>query len=264
MLRLNMPCEKWAQMHNPGRIKSTFTDGFLQQLVFLRSPPEIFDVPHRQQRSEISRPDKLTQRIEFLLEKVPQNAKVLDLGAGYGEIAFSLEAYRNAQVLCVEREPEFLSSLRQKGLWVLDADLNYISSPALRWVFSQPWDIVIAVDTISYWMYPALILSALSDRVGKIILTVSNSAHFNRRIKGLLGKMQDWPNCRPSKDNYLQFDLSWRTNNWTLKGFRQWTAALGYDCQLIARRAKKARWLSPTFSPSLLTRSFVFELTPIT
>jgi SAM-dependent methyltransferase len=207
---------------------------------------------------------ELTPRIKFLMELIPERARVLDLGSGRGEIAFFLQKEKNASVLCLERRPEHLDSCREKGLAVTEADMNNLDDPALAWALSQRWDTVIIIDTLIYWQYPAPILYALADRVRQILLTVANEAHILKRLKALAGIMQRWPNTRPRRDQdpILEFDLSWSDNSWTLQGFTQWAAALGYHCELLARRSINAAYRPPGPFPSIFAKSFVFKLTP--
>jgi methionine biosynthesis protein MetW len=243
--------------------KAVFSKNFRILVEQLRTAPEEFNDPVPLVLQETNVP-QFTPRIQFLLDRVPEGARVLDLGSGKGEVAFFLKSKKRASVVCIEREPEYVTLCREKGLKVIDADLNHLDGPALRWALSQRWDVAIIIDSLNYWSYPALILSALSDRVGKVLVTIANGGHIRKRLEILAGKMPLWPNTRPrsQKDNVLEFDLSWSNQIWTLQGFGRWAEALGYHAELLGRRTSGAVYKKPGLFPSLLARGFVLELTP--
>jgi methionine biosynthesis protein MetW len=242
------------------KAKFKFSSSFHAQVEALRTAPAGFPPPQRAQVTAPPYPRRLTQRIRFLMDKIPPRSRVLDLGAGYGDIAYFLESQKACEVLCLEREPEFLASCRAKGLAVVDTDLNDLEDPGLRYALSQSWDAAIAIDTITYWKYPAAILAALVDRVSTALITAPNSAHISRRFAALAGRMDTWPNLRPPMGNTREFDLRWNTQFWTINAFVGWANALGYRCRLVARRSGKARFTPPLVLPGLFARAFVFEL----
>lgn len=241
----------------------TFDPTFVQRVQALRgdslfpsplAPPEAPDpaasIPRR------------TQRIEFLLARIPRGARVLDLGCGPGDMLYYLRQERNVTGLGLERHPEALATARARGLNVLPVDLNDPNNPALRHACSQKWDVVLAIDTIFYWHYPAVVLSALSDRVGEFYISVGNSAHIKRRWQVLLGRTDVWPNHSPTAEGSLYHPERTVTGQWSLDGFVTWSAGLGFDCRLLARRSIRAMYLPPSPFTRLTDRFFLFHLTP--
>ena len=237
--------------------KAVFSKNFRILVEQLRTAPEEFNDPVPLVLQETNVP-QFTPRIQFLLDRVPEGARVLDLGSCKGEVAFFLKSKKRASVVCIEREPEYVTLCREKGLKVIDADLNHLDGPALRWALSQRWDVAIIIDSLNYWSYPALILSALSDRVGKVLVTIANGGHIRSGWKSWPGrchygptpgpgprKTTSWNSISPGVIRYGRFRASVDGRKLSVITPSSWAAA-------PAARFTKNPGFSPHYWPGVL------------
>ena len=203
-------------------------------------------------------PDKdLTQRIEWMAQRISAGSRILDLGCGRGEMLYFLGRQFPGDHLGLEREPEFLERCRSIGVRAISSDFNDLADPALRFACSQSWDVVLIIDSLVYWRYPAVVLAALQDRCKRIYVTVNNAAHFRRRLELLIGNIHERPNMRGD-----EFSMDWIVNRWSVRSFQAWGESLGYATRPVARRRVSAQYLSLRVLPGVFARSVMFELTP--
>jgi len=160
-------------------------------------------------------------------------------------------------ILGLERDPEFLERCRSIGVRAIPSDFNDPADPALRFACSQGWDVVLIIDSMVYWRYPAVVLAALQDRCKRIYVTVNNAAHLRSRLELLAGKIAERPNMRGDA-----FSTDWYANRWSVRGFQAWGEALGYATRPLARRSVSAKYLPLWVLPGVFARSVLFELTP--
>lgn len=207
-------------------------------------------------------PPRRSPRIDYLIDRIPEGSSVLDLGCSGGDMLYHLQSERRAEVCGLEQREEAVRLCRARRVRAHQTDVDNLADPALTYALSRRWDVVLAIDTIFYWRFPAVIFAALADRVGRIYITVGNSAHIKLRWDALLGRCDTWPNCKRAAA-VTEYDADFTvTGRWTLAGFSEWAGGLGYDCRLAARRSIQARYVRPSPFPGLLDRAFLFELTP--
>lgn len=230
----------------------------------LRQAPEAFKPVFPEHAHSVPLPESaFTQRIRWLVDRIPAGDRVLDLGCGRGEILHFLERKRQVTYLGLERDTAHLASCSQIGVNAVMADFNDLTDPALRYACSQTWGTVLAIDTLPYWQCPAAVLAALNDRCQRIIVTVSNPAHIHHRLRALRGIDTQLPNARGClTKGSLEFSPKWFNNRWTIESFTVWSQALGYLATPLARRSVNAKYLPLGLMPSLTARSVVFELVP--
>ena len=237
---------------------------FKAAVSLLRQAPIGYQAPKLDLSQTQPLPDEaLTQRIRWLTERIRAGERILDLGCGRWEMLYFLGRKFPGDHLGLEREPEFLERCRHIGVRAISADFNNPADPALRFACSQEWDVVLIIDSIVYWRYPAVVLAALQDRCKRMFVTVNNAGHLSRRLQLLAGNLDVLPNIRGSiADGRIHWSMDWFSNRWTVRGFQIWCEALGFSATPVARRSVTARYLPLGPLPSLFARSTVFELTP--
>jgi len=204
---------------------------------------------------------KFKPRIQWLANRIPDGARVLDLGCGPGEVLHFLHRYKRADGLGLDRENEYLENCRRIGVRALYADFSNLDDTNLRYACGQRWDVVLILDTLFYWRNPAVVLAALADRCMKMYVTIGNTAHIKFRLKHLLGRQIFWPNTRGTPQGPV-FSLEWDLHAWTYSGFIVWAGNLGYTVRPVARRSVNAAFKRLGLFPSLFARSVVYELVP--
>lgn len=231
----------------------------------LRHAPEGYAPPLPDFSGSRLLPDKArTQRIRWLAARIPTGSRVLDLGCGRGEVLHFLTRDLRIEYLGLEREPAFREECRRIGVRAIAADFNDLNDPALRHACSQRWDVVLIIDSINYWRYPAVVLAALQDRCQRIFVTIVNAAHVRRRLQCLAGTALELPNVRGSAAaGAAEFTTNWFVNGWTMSSFEHWCAALGYRAAAVARRQVNAEYRPLRPLPGLFDRCVVYELSPI-
>ncbi len=123
-------------------------------------------------------------------ERIPdwivKNARVLDLGCGEGKLLAELSITHNIVGLGLELDPEKIALCLDKGLNVIQQDLNKGLSNFLDGQF----DTVIMAQTLQAIRRPDLMLSDML-RVGKeAIVTFPNFAYLHNRLQlGIAGHM---------------------------------------------------------------------------
>ena len=238
---------------------------FLEALRRLRQAPDSPPAIPTLEPSQDNVPPEgaFTQRISWLVERIPRGSRLLDLGCGKGEILHYLHQHRQVDYLGLERESEHLAACHRIGVRAIPADFNQLDDPALRFACSQQWDTVLIIDSLIYWRCPALVLAALQDRCQRIFVTVNNAGHLRYRWQLLRGKENNLPNARGSStDGQIEFSTEWFNNRWTMSSFQSWGEALGYNIKPLARRGVNAEYLPLGFLPGCFCRSVLYELTP--
>lgn len=235
-----------------------FTAEFSSAVEQLRAGTPIPPTEFPRVENQVTKPEaECKQRIHWLAERIPEGARVLDLGCGPGEILHHLKRLRNVSELGLEREPEYLQRCAELGVRALRADFNNLEDPHLLHACGHEWDIVLAMDTLFYWHCPAAILAALADRCGKLFISVGNIGQLKIRMAQLRGEQIFWPNSVGNK-----FTPEINLHTWTINGFVHWASQLGYDVKPVARRSVSAMFKPLGILPSLFSRFVVYELTP--
>ena len=242
-----------------GHLKPARWEASFQAAVdLLRRAPAGYAPPVFEPSRTAPLPDTdLTQRIEWLAQRIPAGSRILDLGCGRGEVLHFLGRRFPGDHLGLERDPEFLERCRSIGVRAIPSDFNDPADPALRFACSQGWDVVLIIDSMVYWRYPAVVLAALQDRCKRIYVTVNNAAHLRSRVELLAGTIAERPNMRGDA-----FSTDWYANRWSVRGFQAWGEALGYATRPLARRSVSAKYLPLWVLPGVFARSVLFELTP--
>ncbi|OQA85803.1 MAG: hypothetical protein BWY31_01703 [Lentisphaerae bacterium ADurb.Bin242] len=120
-----------------------------------------------------------------IAQMIPREAKILDLGCGSGRLLKALKTLRNAKVMGVERDQDKIIECVQRGVPVVEADLN-------EDLFEFPdhsFDYVILSRTLQTVTYPDRLLSEML-RIGTHgIISFMNFGQLEARLQLLFGNM---------------------------------------------------------------------------
>ncbi len=124
-------------------------------------------------------------RVDYnvVVSLVPENSRVLDLGCADGELLLRLKEEKNCAVSGVEIDNESVRSAIEKGVCVLEADID-------RTLTDYPdssFDVVLLSQTIQVTHNPRFVLREML-RVGEVgIVSTPNFAHWRVRLQVALG-----------------------------------------------------------------------------
>ena len=117
---------------------------------------------------------------KIILDLIPKNSKVLDIGCSDGEL-ISLLADKNISAQGVEINQERVISCLGKGLDVIHGDINLMVEDFPH----NQFDYCILTQTIQAVQKPDILLNTLK-KVGKnIIVSFNNSARLSKVVKFL-------------------------------------------------------------------------------
>ena len=123
---------------------------------------------------------------KIILDLIPQNSKVLDIGCSDGEL-ISLLAGKNISAQGVELNQEKVISCLGKGLDVIHGDINLIVED---FPYNQ-FDYCILTQTIQAVQKPDVLLNTLKKVSKNIIVGFNNSARLSKIIKFFLSGSYD-------------------------------------------------------------------------
>ena len=121
----------------------------------------------------------------MIADMIPENAKVLDLGCGSGRLLRVLKARKNARIMGVELDQEKLIQCMERGVPVIQADLN----EPLSLFADNSYDYVVLSRTLQAVQRPDLILQEMLRIGGKGIISIMNFGQLDARMQMLKGHM---------------------------------------------------------------------------
>ncbi|MEO9654268.1 methionine biosynthesis protein MetW [Marinomonas sp.] len=124
--------------------------------------------------------------LELLNEWIQPKSRVLDLGCGPGELLEHLIGNKEVQGYGLEIDPENLNLCIEKGIPVLDQNID----EGLENFGDQSFDLVVMTHALQQFRRPDLLLDEML-RIGKeCIITFPNFGHWRNRIHlGIKGHM---------------------------------------------------------------------------
>ena len=121
--------------------------------------------------------------LSAIADMIPVNAKILDLGCGSGRLLKALKTFRNAKVMGVERDQNKIIECVQRGVPVVQADLN----EQLTEFPDHSYDYVILSRTLQTVKRPDFLLNEMM-RIGKNgIVSFMNFGQLEARLQILFG-----------------------------------------------------------------------------
>ena len=159
--------------------------------------------------------------MEGIARMVPQGARVLDLGCGDGALMAYLQAERGCQGYGVEIDDTKVQACLQRGVNVLQFNLE----EGLSLFGDDSFDVVLQIDTLQHLRNAETMLRE-TVRVGKrCIVAFPNFAHWPNRLSVLRGRMPvtrrmpyqwyDTPNIRVG--TYADFEQLARRNGLSIE-----------------------------------------------
>lgn len=125
-----------------------------------------------------------------LLENIPQNGNVLDLGCGMGEFSDILKN-KGFKVKCVDGTPHLVEKIKSRGYESFLVDFEDESLPFA----DNEFDLVVTLDVIEHlWNTDNYLkeINRVLNPGGHVIITTLNYNSWNYRIKHLLGNFEDF------------------------------------------------------------------------
>ncbi len=127
--------------------------------------------------------DPLT--MQAIAQLVPQGSRVLDLGCGDGALLSHLQQTRGCSGYGVEIDDRNVQACVQRGVNVLQLNLN----DGLSQFGDQSFDVVLQIDTLQHLRNAEVVLRETA-RVGRTgIAAFPNFGHWPNRLSVLLGRM---------------------------------------------------------------------------
>jgi methionine biosynthesis protein MetW len=195
-------------------------------------------------------PGSLARREEFqtIVDWVPDNSSVLDLGCGDGSLLKLLIEKRNARVEGMEITSSGVEVCRAKGLNVRQGSID----ETLPWP-DRSFDYAVCNVTLQMVMYPEKLLSEMARVASRQIVAFPNFANLRNRLELLLmGRMPQ----------AMLFGYAWwdtgHIHQLSVRDFEEYLPRVGLHIRrrsFFGRLAKAAR-----FAPNLFASLAAFEL----
>jgi methionine biosynthesis protein MetW len=162
--------------------------------------------------------DLLRGDLRLITELVPQGSRVLDLGCGDGSLMEHLRDERRCTVRGIELEHADLAAAIERGLSVVEADLD----EGLGGYADGSFDVVVLSQTLQVVRRPAFVLREML-RVGERgIVSFPNFGHW--KVRGYLALRGRMP---VSKSIPFSWYETPNIHHTTLTDFRDFVAANG-------------------------------------
>ena len=189
--------------------------------------------------------------LNTVLDWVPRSSNVLDLGCGDGAFLHRLRAERGVTGVGVEIDADNLISAVQKGLDVIQEDIN----AGLRCFPAERFDVVILTHALQELPHPHIALQRMVQIGKEAIVSFPNFGHwFCRMHLGFKGRM---PMSRAMPRNW--YDTP-NIHFCTVRDFEALCSELNIDIIERATVAGPAQRLLGKVWPNLFATSAVYRI----
>jgi methionine biosynthesis protein MetW len=128
----------------------------------------------------------MNHNIDFIKQWIEPQSRVLDVGCGDGSLLANLRDQRQVLGYGLEIDPKSISSCLEKGVNVIEQDLN----KGLKNFSDQSFDTVLMTHTLQALRYPHLVLDEILRIGNKGIVTFPNFGNWRTRAYlSLRGRM---------------------------------------------------------------------------
>jgi methionine biosynthesis protein MetW len=127
---------------------------------------------------------------QAILDLVEPDTRILDVGAGVGNLAQELRSRHHAQVIGVEYDPEAAAEMEAKGFEVIRGDITATSTLAQARAHG-PFDQAIFGDVLEHLADPQRTLLAVKPMLkpgGTIVVSLPNVVSIRARLTILSGR----------------------------------------------------------------------------
>ena len=158
--------------------------------------------------------------LQIIASWIDPGARVIDLGCGSGDLLLYLKKKKGVQGIGIEKDEAEVREAIQKGLTVIQGDLN----EEVRDYPDQSFDYVILSQTLQQIYEPHTLLKELLRIGRRVIVSFPNFAHWTIRLGLLL-------HGRAPKNPQLPYEW-YDTPNIrviTIRDFRKFIEDLGYQ-----------------------------------
>ncbi len=125
-----------------------------------------------------------------ILNQVPANSKLLDIGCGEGNISSLFLERKNCQVTGVDISEKALALAKKRGINTKRWDLNKIPLPFKE----KSFETITMIDVLEHAINPLALLREARRLLipgGRLIVSLPNFARWDNRIRMLLGRPKD-------------------------------------------------------------------------
>ncbi len=156
---------------------------------------------------------KLKEREVIILNEIPANSRVLDVGCGNSLLPVRLKE-KGAMLEVADISTIVLDGFAAHGITSVQLDLEKISSLKL----SKTYDYIILSEVLEHLTNPEDVLEALKSHTKKFVLTIPNSAFYRFRLHLMFfGRFFTQWVYHPSE----------HVRYWSHSDFKDWLAARG-------------------------------------
>ena len=190
---------------------------------------------------------------KIILDLIPENSKVLDIGCSDGELISLLEN-KNVSAQGVELNQEKVISCLEKGLDVIHGDINVMVED---FPYNQ-FDYCILTQTIQTVQKPDVLLNTLK-KIGKnIIVGFNNSARLSKVLSFFVSGSFDSLLKKSNSDQWYNTDY---IHPCSIKDFRKLTIDL--DLKIIGTYdvINQKRFTKDKIPSNLFCKEVLFHLT---
>jgi methionine biosynthesis protein MetW len=190
---------------------------------------------------------KATLTDEIILQQIPANSRVIDLGCGDGRLLHTLRDKNHCSILGVEVDQSEILRAMQRGVPVIQSDLDR----GLAEVPNDSFDFAVLSQTLQQVRLPKDVLNEMLRIARKALIVVPNFGHWRVRLQIIRYGRAPVTDALP----YEWYD-SPNLHFMTMHDFRELVAAIGFrivqELPIVKGRAKAHAWAANLRADSAL------------